>query len=171
MKHCIKCGVELSDLNWASYRKKNWINKCDDCVRHEKKIQARKRDPKTLNERSKKHILKLRTESPIKAKARLLYSSAQKRAKKHGLDFDLTTSFIFSISPFLCPIMKEPLLYREYSKHKYTASLDRIDSSKGYTTDNVQIISYISNLMKSNATNDELIKFGNYYSNLREDQR
>jgi hypothetical protein len=40
-----------------------------------------------------------------------------------------------------------------------TASLDRIDSSKGYTIDNVQWVHKIVNLMKMNLPQDEFIKW------------
>lgn len=39
------------------------------------------------------------------------------------------------------------------------ATLDRVDSSKGYIPGNVQVISHLANRMKNNATVDELVKF------------
>ncbi len=40
--------------------------------------------------------------------------------------------------------------------HKHTASLDRVDSNKGYTTDNVEIVTYFYNSAKNKFTGEEL---------------
>lgn len=45
-----------------------------------------------------------------------------------------------------------------------TASLDRIDSTKGYTPDNIQWVHKIVNIMKSNMTDKELIEWANIIS-------
>ena len=43
----------------------------------------------------------------------------------------------------------------------YTLSIDRIDSSKGYTKDNIQFISIAMNHMKNNMTHTETLKLLN----------
>ena len=44
-------------------------------------------------------------------------------------------------------------------KHTINASIDRIDPSKGYTKDNVQLVCSQVNMMKSNMEMDELYMF------------
>lgn len=51
-----------------------------------------------------------------------------------------------------------PSTTKEYRQAVCTASLDRIDSSKDYTIDNVQWVHKYINLMKSNLSQDEFIK-------------
>lgn len=55
--------------------------------------------------------------------------------------------------------MGEKLQYIPGGYSDYSPSIDRIDSTKGYTKDNIQIISSIANRMKWNATKEQLITF------------
>lgn len=85
-------------------------------------------------------------------------------AKKRNLEFNLTELYLEELSfPITCPILGVELLYnqREYSPNK--PSVDRIDSSKGYIKDNIQIISFAANRAKNNLTEAELKQFALYY--------
>ncbi len=87
-----------------------------------------------------------------------LLSQAKSRAKCSGFIFNLTKSDI--IIPENCPIFNIPLTYiLGKGRQQYNPSIDRIDSSLGYTPDNIQIISDLANRMKQNATKDQLIAF------------
>jgi len=74
-----------------------------------------------------------------------LYSRAKYRAKQRGLEFSITKDDI--IIPDICPLLLTPM---------ESPSLDRIDSTKGYTPDNIQVISNRANTLKNNATLEEL---------------
>ena len=63
-----------------------------------------------------------------------------------------------------CPIMRST--FRRGEPRKNSPSLDRIDSTKGYTPDNIQIISDLANKMKQNATPEELERFCKYYGKI-----
>ena len=61
----------------------------------------------------------------------------------------------------MCPALGIRLsLLKEGRTH--SPSIDRIDSSKGYTPDNIQVISTLANRMKQNATPDQLKAFAEW---------
>ncbi len=61
----------------------------------------------------------------------------------------------------LCSITKIPLTYKTnttvYVRDPYGLSLDRINSKKGYTQDNIQLLCNIINLMKNEYHQDIFI--------------
>src|SRR3990167_2542200 len=88
----------------------------------------------------------------------ILLRNARKRAKQVGIEFNLEISDI--VIPEQCPYLKVPLTrIRGQGQQPNNASLDRIDSSKGYIKGNVQVISWQANKMKTDATKDELLTF------------
>jgi len=89
--------------------------------------------------------------------ASLLYGS-RSRAKKMGLDFDLDITDI--VIPDVCPLLGIPLYMADKYGHDNSASIDRIDPLKGYTKDNIWVISRKANAIKSNATAREIILVG-----------
>ena len=57
----------------------------------------------------------------------------------------------------LCAISKVPMTYEKGAGRVPTnLSIDRVDSSVGYTADNVQLVCYQANLMKSELDIDQL---------------
>jgi hypothetical protein len=84
-----------------------------------------------------------------------LVEDAARRAKERGMNFCLTAEEIEA--PDECPVFKCKLIYQATGKRSNdSASIDRIDSTKGYTPDNVWIISWRANQIKSDATIQEL---------------
>lgn len=86
-----------------------------------------------------------------------LLKQAKRRSVEKSLEFNLVLEDI--VIPELCPIMGTKLQYIPGGYSDYSPSIDRIDSSKGYTKDNIQVISSIANRMKWNATKEQLITF------------
>ena len=82
---------------------------------------------------------------------------AKSRARKYGYVFELKDSDI--IIPEICPLLNVPFILGNYKNYEYTPTIDRIDNSKGYTKDNIWIISKKANSMKNSATFKELKTF------------
>lgn len=81
------------------------------------------------------------------------------RAKDRKLDCTITEQDLrkkIEETNWTCSISKLPLTMRH--KDRCKASVDRIDSSKGYTMDNIQIVAACVNMAKSNGTDKELIE-------------
>jgi len=94
-----------------------------------------------------------------------MFARAKSRAKKKGLDFSITLSDI--IIPEFCPILGCKLECKSGKPggQKASPALDRIDSNKGYIKGNIQIISHLANMMKSHATEEEMISFAKWTLN------
>ncbi len=82
---------------------------------------------------------------------------AKARAKKRGLEFTITEDDILPF-PDTCPVLGIPLRKGAYSGDPNVRSLDRIDNSRGYVPGNVAVISRRANVLKRDATLDELRK-------------
>lgn len=90
------------------------------------------------------------------------FSLAQLRrnAKKRGLDFSLVKEDLLPL-PTHCPVLGVELDYSGGGGPN-VASVDRIDSTKGYLRENVAIISKRANTLKNNASVEELQKVLDY---------
>ena len=87
-----------------------------------------------------------------------IYDRAKENSKRKGCEFDLEKLDI--VTPTHCPYLNIELSYnKKDGKLNNYASIDRIDSSKGYVKGNVQVISHLANTMKNSSTKEELITF------------
>lgn len=100
---------------------------------------------------------------------RVIYNRLKESAKKRGIPFHISISELSNISiPLNCPILGIPLAFNRGSQKDNSISFDRIDSSKGYTVDNLVVISVRANKLKSDATLEELQKIASFYTELYE---
>jgi hypothetical protein len=146
-------------------KRQAYINEWKKESRRKRGLQKQGRKPYTEDQKIEaKEKRKIREKSwrPIWAEInpakRLLYS-ARRRATLNNLDFDLVEDDI--IVPTHCPILGIPLVNTRPrgDSRRDIASLDRVDPTKGYTKDNIEVISWLANTMKNNATPELLIRF------------
>lgn len=90
-----------------------------------------------------------------------LINCARGRAKQRNIEFTITEKDVEWNT--YCPLLGMKLYYRdrfnpkrEGSYRENSASLDRIDSSKGYIPGNVWVISTKANRIKNNSTFDDM---------------
>lgn len=91
-------------------------------------------------------------------------NQAKRRAKEKGIEFSLSIEDLLPF-PEYCPILDIKLNYSGSNKQGFindSASIDRVDSSKGYTKDNVMIVSWRANRIKADSTLVELKKLVKY---------
>jgi len=88
-----------------------------------------------------------------------LFKSARYGARRRGLEFAITLDDIKI--PETCPIFGFKLTLE--GKRSTSASIDRIDNSKGYVPGNVVVVSLKANHVKSDCTLDELRRMVGFY--------
>jgi hypothetical protein len=133
MKTCSKCkeAKELTEFYKNHRTADNYTTRCKTC-NIERAVEWNRNNPvqKMLNE-------------------------ARNRAHKKGLEYCLEKSDIHI--PKTCPLLGIELKWGGTHKDKdNTPSLDRLDNSKGYTPDNIWIISWRANNLKRDATFSEI---------------
>ena len=97
--------------------------------------------------------------------ARLLYSNIKSRCKRLGREFSIELEDI--VIPEKCPVFGFDLKREDRETWMFAPSVDRIDSSKGYIKGSVTVVSRRANILKRDATLEELEQLFNYYKTLR----
>lgn len=95
---------------------------------------------------------------------RILLYSAKQRATKLGIPFALTLDDIHI--PKRCPVLGLILKISKGKPSDNSPSLDRIIPAKGYVFSNVIVVSYRANILKKDATPNELVKLARFYGKI-----
>lgn len=94
-----------------------------------------------------------------------MYHTAKQRAERFNIEFTITSEDI--VIPKYCPLLGIKLTNTfGQGRQQTNASLDRIDSTKGYIKGNIQVISDLANRMKQDATKEQLLSFAKNILNL-----
>lgn len=159
---CRTCGVEkASTFFWKQASSKlGYQTECKPCMRdrHNSWRAANRERARYI---SKKAQEKSRRRDPLRA----LLVNARARSKKNGCEFDLSVNDLQM--PEACPVLGIPLISSMGTgSGRFTdnsPSVDRIDNSRGYTKDNVVIVSWRANRIKGDATPEELMLVAEFY--------
>jgi len=103
-----------------------------------------------------------------------MLKGARERARKNNLEWDLTVAHLREIMTDTCPILgvkfklnKKNLKWnKEGNDWRTSPSLDRIVPDKGYTKDNIIIVSLMANSIKNQASPDQIQKVATFYKKL-----
>ena len=150
MKTCTKCKQEKPYTNFHN-NGKYLRSQCKLCINQIRQIRY------ANNTSLMKHRDRMYTQDHWE---QYLVSISKRRAKLLNLDHNITIEDI--IIPNICPylgLVLTRILGKGYIPTN--ASLDRIDNTKGYIKGNVQIVSRVANVMKSSATEKQLLDFAN----------
>ena len=78
----------------------------------------------------------------------------KRRSTKKGIECTITKADL--VIPELCPVLGIPLDRSSNTRSDNSPSVDRIDNTKGYTVDNIRVISWRANRLKNDASIDEI---------------
>ena len=105
-------------------------------------------------ERENARQLQSRRDNPFKFSAQ----QARRRARSEGWECNVDIEYLKSIWTGVCPITGVELQIgqaKDTIPDTYRASLDRLDSTKGYVKGNVQYISFRANNIKTDSSFEE----------------
>lgn len=138
--HCRKCCAEKTE----SWRKRN----------PDKVLEMQRREREENWPHNYQRMRKYREEH----KEKTLWTYARDRARKRQLEFSIQPTDIYI--PECCPVFGIKLSMNNPKSNGKPSddsmSLDRIDPRKGYTPDNIWVISHRANWIKNRSTLEEL---------------
>lgn len=146
---CWDCGLTKNRKNFP-YRKQYSFNKEKRC-----KMCNNENHRKRRNEQTEKQLI-----HEIIERSKLLSKKRYGNGRKECGDFDIDVEYIIELSKKqnnICVYSGRILEWKTNSENKL--SIDRIDSKKGYTKDNVQLVCKIVNQAKSDMSENEFITF------------
>lgn len=92
-----------------------------------------------------------------------IYNRLKASAKRRNISFTLNITDLYDLSyPVTCPVLGIPMKFNRGKPQDDSYSIDRLDSSIGYTIDNIRVISYRANRLKSDGTKTEITKLAEY---------
>lgn len=156
-KCCNRCKkyVSLDLFSKNNANKDKLSNTCKTCDQEYQEKQRKKTPEKRLvaareyqKERRKNFDYRLQ----------MLLNASKQRARNKNIEHTLTIEELKELYPAdgRCPVFGFTLQFGSAGFRENSPSVDKIDPKGGYTKDNVQIISWKANRLKTDATVKEL---------------
>lgn len=174
MLQCSKCKLQLdfSQFHKHSTSKTGYRGECKSCRKeYDLKRYEENKDSVLLNR--KEYYEKTKNIPEVVARKKkfkdkyyaekyevFILNRCRSRARRSNLEFDIELSDI--VIPEVCPVLGIPLIRGKDKASINSPSVDRIDPKCGYNKGNIQIISNLANMMKNNATPEQLINFAQW---------
>lgn len=171
MKTCTKCGQEkaINEFGKDALKRDGLRSVCKQCnrevaklweLRTKEKRREQSKNWKTANRSLINDTAKAWRQRGSGSISEML-SQAKKRAKKIGVPFTVTAADV-SI-PELCPVFGKPLARgNTRGPAPWSPSLDRTIPALGYVPGNVVVLSHKANVMKNDASPEELLAFAKW---------
>lgn len=118
-----------------------------------------------LKEEHKRHGYVIRA-GKRKWKVTQWFEIIRRRARKRGLECTISANDLEI--PTHCPLLGIPLFFSDGKQTPNTPSIDRIDNTRGYTPDNIQVISWEANFVKLNQTLEHVRKRITFFQQLEQ---
>lgn len=170
--YCRKC-INKTNRSWSNFTKEeinSWPKnhkKCSSCneIKSFSEFNKTRHQIFGLGGKCKQcisDIRKINWDKNIKNNVKTsLFKRTKYRATRDKILFNLSEEDI--IIPDRCPVLGTEFVYGDY---QLTYSIDRIIPELGYTKGNIIIVSNKANMIKNNATPDEILAVGNFYKEL-----
>jgi hypothetical protein len=176
-KVCRTCGKELCSEEFYVISTKDGVerrdSKCKSCTKEinrvryaenpEYKTKRKLRQKQYMSDPDKVEAAARRSEKfygSIRGRAKTLFKSAERRSSQYN-EFDITADWIEDrLLKGVCEITGIPFDFNthpKYDKNPFAPSIDRMDSTKGYTMNNVRIVLWQVNLMRGEMTDEEVL--------------
>ena len=146
---CVQC-LKTEEFGIAQLFYPTNKSRCRTCILFNAKKNKKVKTPEQKEKNAK--VAKVYYTNNL---MRIRFNAAKDRARKSGLEFTITEELIIDLilrQNYRCAIST---VVFDNTNEKYTPSLERIDSSKGYTVDNVMWVCAMVNYMKNDYTTED----------------
>ena len=159
-KTCKKTKA-LFDFVANKQSKLGYTHRCKECEKEWRQVYYQKNKEHILNRNTHyRETTVIWYSRSISNRLRYMIQMGRKRARQKQIEWNIELPFLLRLwekQQAKCAYSVVPFTYED--NHPHTVSLDRIDSQKGYTEDNVQFVCTIVNYIKQRYPEKQFFDF------------